>query len=126
MDLKTLKLELLERIANLDDATRLWALKHLLDQPIGYATPGEHLSVVREGLSDYLKIEDRNYTADEVRKLLNEVLGRIGELANVPEAWLSPKEWEELDEDHAAYLRGEGRNYSWEEVKEQLRKDREE
>ena len=41
-----------------------------------------------------------------------------------PRSLLSKKEWDELDADHAAYLRGEDRNYTWEEVKEQLRKDR--
>jgi hypothetical protein len=126
MDLNALKLELLERIAQLDDEARLLTLKRLLDSHRAYGMPNEHLSVVREGLPAYLKIEDRNYTADEVRALLNEALDRMGKAAADPEAWLSPEEWRELDADHAAYLRGEGRNYSWEEVKEQLRKDGEE
>lgn len=34
MDIKTIKLELLERIANLDDEARLLALKRLLDLPV--------------------------------------------------------------------------------------------
>ena len=81
MDLKTLKLELLERIANLEDEARLLALKRLLDLPAGeaggpptYAVPGEHLSVVREDAAPYLKLEDRMYTAAEVRALVEEVL----------------------------------------------------
>jgi hypothetical protein len=36
MDIKALKLELLERIAALDDESRLLALKRLLDLPRGY------------------------------------------------------------------------------------------
>jgi len=126
MDLKALKLELLERIANLDDESRLLALKRLLDGPPLYSMPGEHLSVVREGEAPYLKLEDRMYTAAEVRALVEEVLHKLEREAGDPEALLSHEEWNELDADHAAYLRGEGRNYSWEEVKEQLRKDREE
>lgn len=76
MDIKALKLELLERIARLDDEARLLALKRLLDSPRAYGMPGEHLSVVREGVPAYLKIEDRNYTADEVRGLVEEMLRR--------------------------------------------------
>jgi hypothetical protein len=70
LDLKALKLELLERIANLEDEARLLALKRLLDGPPSYAAPGEHLSVVREGEASYLKLEDRMYTAAEVRALV--------------------------------------------------------
>ncbi len=74
MDLKALKLELLERIANLDDEARLLALKRLLDGPPIYSVPGEHLSVVREGEAPYLKLEDRMYTAAEVRALVESIL----------------------------------------------------
>jgi hypothetical protein len=126
MDLKTLKLELLERIALLEDEPRLLALKRLLDGPPTYTLPSEHLSVVREGEAPYLKLEDRMYTAAEVRKLVEEVLHKLEQEAGDPATLLSHEEWNELDADHAAYLRGEGNNYSWEEVKEQLRKDRKE
>ena len=79
MDLKTRKLELLERIANLEDEARLLALKRSLDGPPSYAVSGvryvsDHLSIVREGQTPYLKLEDRMYTAEEVRKLVGEVL----------------------------------------------------
>ena len=70
MDLKTLKLELLERIALLEDEARLMALKRLLDSPRGYGIPNEHLSVVKEGEEPYIKLEDRSYSADEVRRLM--------------------------------------------------------
>ncbi len=124
MDLKALKLELLERIANLEDEARLLALKRLLDGPPTYATPGDHLSVVREGAAPYLKLEDRMYTAEEVRKLVDVILRKLEHEAGDPAASLTEEEWKALDSDHAAYLQGEGRNYSWDEVKEQLRKDR--
>ena len=42
-----------------------------------------------------------------------------------PAKELSQEEWDALDADHAAYLRGEGKNYTWDEVRDQLRKDRE-
>jgi HD superfamily phosphodiesterase len=77
MDLKTLKLELLERIALLEDEARLLALKRLLDGPPTYTVPSDHLSVVREGDTPYLKLEDRMYTAEEVRKVVEEVLREV-------------------------------------------------
>ena len=61
MDLKTLELELLERIALLEDEARLLALKRLLDGPPTYTVPSDHLSVVREGVeavSDELSPEE--------------------------------------------------------------------
>ena len=85
MDLKTLKLELLERIADLEDEARLLDLKRLLHLPAvpvggppSYVLPGvryvaDHLSIEREGQTPYLKLEDRMYTAEEVRKLVGEV-----------------------------------------------------
>ena len=124
MDLKTLKLELLERIANLEDEARLLALKRLLDGPPSYAVSGDHLSIVREGQAPYLKLEDRMYTADEVRKLVDELLHEVDKDAGPLTSQLSQQEWDELDADHAAYLRGEGHNFTREEVKDQLRKDR--
>jgi hypothetical protein len=124
MDLKTLKLELLERIALIDNEERLLALKRLLDEPPTYTIPSDHLSVVREGEAPYLKLEDRLYTAEEVRAVVEEVLHKLERNAADPASLLSQKELDELDADHAAYLRGEGRNYSLAELKEQLRKDR--
>lgn len=53
MDLKTLKLELLERIALIDDEMRLQAIKRLLDAPRGYGIPNERMSVVKEGEERY-------------------------------------------------------------------------
>ena len=103
MDLKSLKLELLERIALLDDEERLLALKRLLDAPRGYGIPNENLSVVKEGTTPYGDLEDRRYTAQEVRALLDEVRER--------DLDLRPADWAELEADHAAHRRGEGRGY---------------
>lgn len=120
MDLKTLKLELLERIALLEDEPRLLALKRLLDGPPTYAIPSEHLSVVREGAAPYLKLEDRMYTAEEVRALVEEILVDL------------EKEDEEVDPELIAELEkrdremdsGEVKGYTWEEVQGSLDADR--
>jgi hypothetical protein len=121
MDLKTLKLELLERIALIDNEERLLALKRLLDAPRGYGIPNEMLSVVKEGGSPYLKLEDRNYSAAEVQALVDEL--RRGFEAEERDPQLSTAEWDAIDKDHEAYVRGEGKNHAWEKVNEQLRKD---
>jgi hypothetical protein len=130
MDLKTLKLELLERIALLEDEPRLLALKRLLDLPAGqaggpptYTLPGDHLSVVREGEVPYLKLEDRMYTADEVRALVEEVL-RAAEADQVDYASLfTAEEWDAMDREREQADRGEGTFYTIDEVMEHLKKD---
>ncbi len=119
MDLKTLKLELLERIALLEDEPRLVALKRLLDSPANYATPSDHLSVVREGEAPYLKLEDRMYTAEEVRKLVEEVLATVpGAIDDEP---ISAEERTELERRHQARLSGESKGSSRKESMERLR-----
>lgn len=119
MDLKTLKLELLERIALLEDEPRLVALKRLLDSPANYATPSDHLSVVREGEAPYLKLEDRMYTAEEVRKLVEEVLATVpGAIDDEP---ISAEERAELERRHQARLSGESKGSSRNESMERLR-----
>lgn len=118
MDLKALKLELLERISLLEDEARLLALKRLLDAPRGYGIPNEHLTVVKEGEEPYLKLEDRNYSAEEVRKIVEKVTDRLVNEELDPAAFLSPEEWEELDADRKAFLRGEGSSLTWAELKE--------
>jgi hypothetical protein len=132
MDLKTLKLELLElleRIALLDDESRLLALKRLLDLPAGkaggpptYAVPGDHLTVVREGEAPYLKLEDRLYTADEVRALVAEVLATVPTGASDEE--ISEEELAELERRHQARLSGESKGSSRKESMERLRSRR--
>jgi hypothetical protein len=122
MDLKTLKLELLERITNLEDEARLLALKRLLDGPPTYTLPSEHLSVVREGAAPYLKLEDRLYTADEVRALVEEVLARVP--AGVSEEEIDAEEIAELERRHQARLSGESKGSSRKGSMERLRSRR--
>jgi hypothetical protein len=116
MDLKALKLELLERIANLDDEARLLALKRLLDGPPTYAVPSDHLTVVREGSTPYLKLEDRMYTAEEVRALVEAILsGTQG--AGIE---LDPDEVAALDASRDRFLKGEGRWLSRDELESRM------
>ncbi len=124
MDLRTIKLELLERIALLDDEARLLALKRLLDSPRGYGIPNDHLSVVKEGEEPYITLEERSYSADEVRRLMEELIVQIEKDQLDPSDELSSEEWEALEVDRQAYLRGEGKNTSWEEIKERWRKEK--
>ena len=123
MDLKALKLELLERIANLDDEARLLALKRLLDGPPTYAVPSEHLSVVREGAAPYLKLEDRMYTADEVRAMVDALLRKVDADQEDYASFFTAEEWHAMDHDHEQAQRREGTFYSIEEVMEPLKKD---
>ena len=122
MDLKTLKLELLERIANLEDEARLLALKRLLDGPPTYAVPSDHLTVVREGEVPYLKLEDRMYTAEEVRKLVETILERTEAVDD--EQQVDAKMLAELERRHLQMESGEVKGMSWEEVQGLLDADR--
>ncbi|MBX2980935.1 MAG: hypothetical protein KF905_16730 [Flavobacteriales bacterium] len=121
MDLKTLKLELLERITLLEDEPRLLALKRLLDGPPTYALPNDHLTVVREGAAPYLKLEDRMYTAAEVRALVEEVLSTV---PAPPAEEISAEELAELERRHQARLSGESKGSSRKDSMERLRSRR--
>ncbi|MFN9327284.1 MAG: hypothetical protein ACK6A5_18070 [Flavobacteriales bacterium] len=123
MDLKALKLELLERIANLDDGARLLALKRLLDGPPTYAVPNDHLTVVREGVAPYLKLEDRLDTAAEVRALVEEVLREVEADQEDYASHFTAEEWDAMDREREQADRGEGAFYSIDEVMEHLKKD---
>jgi hypothetical protein len=122
MDLKTLKLELLERIANLEDEARLLALKRLLDSPPTYTVPNDHLSVVREGAAPYLKLEDRMYTAEEVRKLVEEVLAAVS--VGASDEMISAEELADLERRHQARLSDESKGSSRRESMSRLRSRR--
>jgi hypothetical protein len=117
MDLRSLKLELLERIALCEDEGRLLALKRLLDAPRGYGIPNEHLSVVHEDLGIFPELEDRSYSAEEVLTLLMEWSQKM-------EADLHELDQEErtfLEASRHQYLRGEGKWYSLNELKDRIR-----
>ena len=122
MDLKALKLELLERIALLDDEVRLLALKRLLDSPRNYGIPNEHLSVVKESEKPYARIEDRNYTAEEVRRILEDSRQQWEE--ETYDFDLTEEEVAELDRRHQQMVSGEVKGIPWEEVQRLLDEDR--
>jgi hypothetical protein len=128
MDLKALKLELLERIALLDDEARLLALKRLLDGPPTYTLPSaryasDHLSIVREGQAPYLKLEDRMYTAAEVRALVEAVLREMEADQKDYASHFTAEEWDAMDREREQADRGDGTFYTIEEVMEHLKKD---
>jgi hypothetical protein len=79
MDIKALKLELLERIALIDDGDRLLALKRLLDGPREYGVPQARLSVVQEDLMRYLPAGRDHFTAEEVQAIIAQVRAQGGE-----------------------------------------------
>ncbi|MFZ1681889.1 MAG: hypothetical protein WAT70_12795 [Rhizobiaceae bacterium] len=119
MDLKTLKLELLERIALINDKIRLLAIKHVLDAPRVYSAPNEHMSVVHEPTGT-----DRTYTWQEVQRILEEDRLQQRALRHEPaDLDLSDDELAMLDERRERHLNGESRSYTWQQVEEILKKD---
>jgi hypothetical protein len=125
MDLKTLKLELLERIALIDDEARLLALKRLLDGTPTYAAlnvryASDHLNIVREGQAPYLRLEDRMYTADEVRKLVEEVLQDLER----EDDEVDPELLAELEKRRGEMESGAVKGRAWQEVQDVLDADR--
>lgn len=119
MDLKTLKLELLERIALIDDEARLLAIKRVLDAPRGYGIPNEMLSVVKDSSGT-----ERTYTSQEVKRILEEDRAHQEALRHEPgDLELSEEELAVLDERRERHLKGESRSYTWDQVEEILKND---
>jgi len=119
MDLKTLKLELLERIALIDNEERLLALKRVLDSPRGYGIPNEKLSVVQDPSG-----ADRMYSSEEVKRILEEDRAHQEALRHEPgDLELSDEELALLDERRERHVKGESRTYTWGQVEEILKND---
>lgn len=116
MDIRSLKLELLERIALIDNEARLLALKRVLDAPRGYDTPDGRLSVVKEEEASYLRLEDRQYSAEEVRALVEEALRSAEDPAN-----MDPEELAALEASRERFLKGEGAWYTMDELEARLK-----
>ena len=110
MHLARLKLQLIQQIIATDDPAVLEKIRRILDQ-VGP-------NMVAEGGSPYFKLEDRMYTADEVRAMLAEVWQKVNTNIDLD---LTQEEWDELEADRAAYLRGEGKNYTWDDVKARMK-----
>lgn len=124
MDLNALKLHLIERILAIEGEAVLHAVKEILDASRTYEAPADRTSVVHEDAPPYPSVDERSYSAAEVRILLEQVARSVREQLMVPDGSLGAEEWAELDADHEAYLSGEGGKHAWEEVRVQLRKDR--
>jgi hypothetical protein len=122
MDIKALKLELIERIAKLDNETRLLTLKRLLDAQLGYDIPNEKLSVVKEELEAYLPGSGQYFTLDEVRVIVAAVKEEFRD--HDLEQELSPEEIAELDRRHEEMVSGKVKGLTWEEVQRLLDEDR--
>lgn len=117
MDLKALKLELIERIALLDDDARLLALKRVLDAPRSYDPANEHLSVVREGRAPYGGMTTLRYSWPEVLALLE------ADRSVRPDGdGISDEDLAELDARHQARVSGESQGLSMEESLARLRR----
>lgn len=119
MDLKTLKLELLERIALIDDQERLLALKRMLDAPRDYGIPDGKLSVVKDPSG-----EERTYSWQEVQRIVQE--DRIHQRELQQESGgidISNEELALLDTRRERHLKGESRSYTWNELEELLKND---
>ena len=124
MDLKNIKLELLERIALLYDEARLLALKRLLDSPRDYGIPNEHMSVVKEGEEAYDGGAARTFTWQEVQRILEEDRAHQEALRHEPgDLELSEEELALLDERRERHLKGESRSYTWDQVEAILKND---
>lgn len=124
MNLKTLKLELLERIALIDSEERLLALKRLLDSPRNYGVPNEKMSVVKEGASVWDELEDRPFTREEVQRILQ--ADRVQQRALQQDHGsldISKEELALLDARRERHLKGESRSYTWNELEELMKND---
>lgn len=121
MDLKTLKLELLERIALIDNEERLLAVKRLLDAPRGYSIQNEKLSVVKEHEGAFIPKRQQTFTLDEVRAIVDAVRE---EFEFDLDDELSPEEVAELDKRDREMDSGKLKGYTWEQVQRILDGDR--
>lgn len=72
MDTRALKLELLEKLAALNDQGKLEEVKHVLDGTDGFELSEAQLSVVNERFEAYQRGEARTYTWEEVQRMLDE------------------------------------------------------
>ena len=113
MHLAHLKLQLVQQIIDTDDPAVLDKIRQILDEAEG--------NMVAEGEAPYFKLEDRMYSADEVRAMLEEVLSRAEEGEDY-ESHFTKEEWDEMDREQEQAQRGEGTFYSIEEVDEHLKK----
>jgi pantothenate kinase len=78
MDTRALKLELLERLAALNDQAKLEEVKQVLDGTDGFELTEHQLHVVNERSEQYLRGEAKTYSWEEVQRMLEEGRQREG------------------------------------------------
>jgi hypothetical protein len=122
MDIKALKLELLERIALIDDESRLLVLKRILDLPRGYGVANEKMSVVKEAEEPYVTPDHRMFTFQEVMIIVDAVREEI--LDHELEEDISPEQLAELEERDRQMRTGEVKGITWDEAQRILDDDR--
>lgn len=119
MGLKTLKLELLERIALIDDGARLLNIKRMLDAPRNYGIPNEQLTIVKDPSGT-----DRTYTWQEVQRLIEEDRAQQAALRHDPGGLdLTDDELAVLDARRERHPKGESRTYTCDQVEAILKDD---
>lgn len=122
MDLEATKRSILERIAKIDDEPRLLALKRWADRQDQYFDREWNVVPPSEAVDSELpmfRVEERNYTAAEVRALLDEV--RLTFESDEDAPFLSQAEIAKLDQDAEDMRSGKMKGYTMEEVMERLR-----
>jgi len=124
MDTRALKLELLEKLAAVNDAAKLVEVKHTLDGTDAFELSDQELNVVNERYEEYKREEAKTYTWFEVQRILDEDRRHQETLRHQPgELELSDAELAILDERRERHLKGESRSYSWDQVEEILKND---
>jgi len=76
MDIRALKLELLEKLAALNDQDKLEEVKHVHEGTDGFELSDAQLNVVNDHFEAYQRGEARTYTWEEVQQMLGEELQR--------------------------------------------------
>ncbi|MBP9079757.1 MAG: hypothetical protein KBF80_05865 [Flavobacteriales bacterium] len=72
MDTRALKLELLEKLAAINDAATLVEVKHTLDGTDAFELSDQELNLVSERFEQYKCGEAKTYSWDEVQRMLEE------------------------------------------------------
>lgn len=72
MDTRALKLELLEKLAAVDDEAKLVEVKHVLDGTDAFELSDAELNVVNERFEQYKRGDAKTYTWEEVQRMLEE------------------------------------------------------
>lgn len=120
MEIADLKRLLIQRISAISDPGLLQEAKRLLTKE----GRGGDVPLAEDDVFPYFGLEDRNYTAEEVRAIMAKMVHALQADAGSADLLLDADEWEELASEHKGYLKGEAKVYTWEQVRELIRVDR--